>query len=117
MASIPWITLIDEPHHRALQCPDTGAVVLDVTDEGNFYDHPEYTYLTCQVRKDRIEGHHRNPEKHIREVARKFLDISEECIEVINPCEIEKSLFDYVEQLKGAQHENVRSVNSHSANL
>ena len=30
------------------------------------------------------------------------LDISEECIEVMAPCEIEKSLFDYVEQLKGA---------------
>ena len=117
MASIPWITLIDEPHHRALWCSDTGAVVLDITDGGNFYDHPEYTYWTCKVRTDRIEGHYRNPEKHVREVAKKFLDISEQQIEVMDPCEIEKSLFDYVEQLKGAQHENVRSVNGHSANL
>ena len=41
--------------------PDTGAVVLDVADEGNFHDHPEYTYWTCKVRKDRIEGYHRKP--------------------------------------------------------
>ena len=100
MASIPWITLIDEPHRRAFQCPDTGAVVLDVTDEGDFYDHPEYTYWTCKVQKDHIKGDRRNPEKHIREVARKFLDISEECIQVINPCEIEKRLQAYVEQLR-----------------
>ena len=102
MASIPWITLIDEPHLRVFQCPDTGAVVLDVADEGDFRDHPEYTYWTCKVRKDRIEGHYRNPEKHIREVARKFLDISEECVKGINPCEIKKRLQAYVEQLTRA---------------
>ena len=96
MASIPWITLIDEPHRRAFQCPETGAVVLDVTDDGDFYDHPEYTYWTCKVQKDSIKGDRRNPEKHICEVARKFLDISE----VINPCEIEKHLIAYVEQLR-----------------
>ena len=115
MVSIPWQKVLDERDRRAFISPDGETVTLDVSDD--FWHVYGYEYWTCKVRKDRIEGDYRNPEKHVREVAKKVLNISEQQIEVMDPCEIEKSLFDYVEQLKGAQYENVRSANSHSANL
>ena len=95
MASIPWATLIDEPYHRAFQCPDTGAVELQVICDGHFHDALQFTFWHCKVRADRIDGR----KQHIREVAKKLFDLSEKQIQVINPCEIEKRLFDYVKEL------------------
>ena len=100
MPSIEWTKVIDEPLRRAFQCPETGAVTLDVIDWGNFHNSGEYAYWTCKVRSNRIDG----KERQIREVGKRLFDISKEHIEMIELCEIEKLLFGFVKELKGSNY-------------